>query len=632
MNMSNSLLQQASILLFLPAVLLVVTGIGRLVLHKTGPKTFSSVENMVFAAGIGFGLLSYSVFILGAFQCLYPSFIYGLVILASITSLAGWITIPKQVIAESGFKTDIPLQDKGLYILLAFFLCFGLFFVLTPAIGNDELTYHLAVPKLYIENHGFYFIPGNIFSNYPLSSEMLFLIGLVLQGDVLAKTIHFSMALFLLLSMWQFSIHYIPKMPSPVLGPLIFLSIPSVFINTHMAYNDIAMTFYSFLAFLGFMNWSVRQEKGWLVLCGVFSGLAVATKYSGLILPLLGCLGILVAARKHQRSPYRATIYLLTYYISAAIAGSPFYIKNWLLTGNPLYPFFYDFFGGLGWSSDQSRIYNYFLHSLGMGRSLYDYILLPFNLSFKAQMHSSVFDGVLGPIFILTLPFALGIKKLPTIIKISLGYCLFFFLFWASSAQQVRYLIPVFPLLAIISGYIAIYYYQKYKPLFILLIILIVTSITYNTYHIIVDFNKVRPDRFITGYEDKTAFLTRLIPAYPIFHHINTHLPENTKIFLIYMKNLGYLCNRPYYSDSMLESYTIEKILDRSKTPEDVMAELKATGFTHILYDINYILGEISSFPTRSKLLFLSFQQSYLQLVKADKNRFYLFKIMTPVK
>ncbi len=625
--MPSSLLQHAASLLFLLTVLLVAAGMGRLLLHKTCPKVFSIGENLVFAAGIGFGLLSYSIFSLGVFQLLYPSTIYGIVLLACILSLAGWITTQKQAPVEFDFKIELSLLDKGLFILLTILLCFSLLFLLTPSIGNDELTYHLAVPKLYLDHHGFYFIPGNIFSNYPLNTEMLFLPALMLQGDVFAKIIHFSMAMLVLTGMWHFSRHHLPEIASPALGLLVFFSIPSVFITSHMAYNDMAMAFYSFLAFYGFMNWFENQEKAWLVLCGVFTGLAAATKYSGLLLPLLGCLGVLYASRRNQEKPGQAIIYIAIYWFGATLAASPIYIKTWFMTGNPLYPFFYDIFGGLGWSKEQARHYGYFLHSLGMGRNFSDYIMLPWNLSINARMHSSAFDGILGPVFILTLPFAVGIKKVPTVIKISLIYCLFFFMFWASSAQQVRYLIPIFPVLAIITTYVLYKYRKAPKPMSVLLIILIAGSIIFNTYHISREFRTIRPDRFVFGRENRGTFLTRLIPSYPMFQHINTHLPEKTKVFFIYMRNLGYLCQRPYYSDSMFESYTIEKILERSRTPEKVLEELKEMGFTHILYDIHYTAGDLSTFSSEAQSLFRIFQIKYLKLIKKDKERFYLYEM-----
>ena len=111
-----------------------------------------------------------------------------------------------------------------------------------------------------------------------------------------------------------------------------------------------------------------------------------------------------------------------------------------------------------------------------------------------------------------------------------------------------------------------------------------------------------------------------------MLRYVNTQLPENSYIFAIYMKNLTYLLNRPFYSDSMFESYTIETLLNNSKTPEDVCLALKKKGFTHILYDINYVIGDAGTFSEENKKLFLAFQNRYLRLAKADKRRYFLYR------
>ena len=111
-----------------------------------------------------------------------------------------------------------------------------------------------------------------------------------------------------------------------------------------------------------------------------------------------------------------------------------------------------------------------------------------------------------------------------------------------------------------------------------------------------------------------------------MIRYVNTRLPEDAYVFTIYMKNLAYLFNRPFYSDSMFESYTIETILHNSKTPEEVRLELKKRGFTHILYDINYIIGETTTLSEENKRLFLKFQKRHLRLVKSEKGRYFLYR------
>jgi hypothetical protein len=298
-----------------------------------------------------------------------------------------------------------------------------------------------------------------------------------------------------------------------------------------------------------------------------------------------------------------------------------------MMTGNPLYPFLYEVFGGRGWDPEQARLYDLFVRSQGMGRGFLDYLLLPWNVSINARMGSPQFDGILGPIFILTLPFAVGMRKIAIGAKIAMFYCLFAFVFWASSPQQIRYLIPFLPFLAIMTGYI-LSYYQRRKSVFCLLAVFVAGGLGFNAYYIMKDFVKVRPLGVITGLEDRGHFLSRVVPSYTMFQYVNTHLPEDSKVFLIYMKNFGYLCERQYYSDSIFESYTIQKLLAHSATRADVYHGLKERSFTHILYDINYISGHMSTFSDVEKEMFLAFQERYLKLLKSDKGRYYLYRLV----
>ncbi len=627
--MPSALLQHTLNLLFLAGISFIAFGLGRLALCRAGTKFISLGEHVVFSLGLGFGILSYSVFVLGALQVLYPAAVYLLVGLYALLSLAGWLSLgcPLEIEGKYSFKNRHSFWDRCIGAILVACLFLGFFLVLTPAIGKDALSYHLAVPKLFLKHHGIHFIQGNIFAQYPLNSEMLFIAGLALRGDVLAKGIHFVMGLCILLGMWQFARHHISDIAFVPIALLVFYSIPSVFVGSHMAYSDLTVTFYAFLAVYAFANWFRRREDRWLILCGVLSGLAISTKYTALLLPFLGCLGILWACRHHRVSIQHISRLLLAYVTCAVVVGSPFYMKNWIMTGNPFYPLLYKILDGRGWDPEQARLYDLFLRSLGMGRGLWDYLSLPWNVSVNAKMHSPQFDGVLGPVFILILPFALGMRKIAIGVKIAMAYCLFTFMFWASSAQQIRYLIPVFPFLAIMSAYVLSYYHRR-SAVFGVLVVLMTGGLGFNGYHIAKDFLKIKPLGVMTGSEDRDAFLNRMIPSYAMFQYVNRELPEGSKIFFIYMKNLGYLCDHPYYSDSMFESYTIQKILGQSAIPADVYAYLKEGGFTHVLYDINYVSGEMSTFSEQEKDLFFAFQKKYLELMNAEKERYYLYRLL----
>jgi len=622
--MHNMLIQQGLTILLLIIFAFMLIGLGRLALYKNNIHFHSSGEIIFFSAGLGFGIVGYAVFFLGLFNGFY-SFSIGLLLACLlIMSLAGWFWVEKP---PSHFTNQKPCSqwEKLLLILLFFCLIMGLLLSLTPEIGKDALIYHLAVPKLFLNHHGFYFIQGNVFAHYPLHSEMLYLIGLLLQGDILAKGIHFLAHLFILLGMYHFIRFNMEMHNFPALSLILFCTIPSVFLISHMAYNDLFVTLYTMGAVFAFIKWSRNLEKGWLFLSSVFTGFAIASKYTALFLPSLGFFGVVWVSHQNCFTTRRTLYLLLIYGCILIITGSPFYIKNWIITGNPFYPFLYGIFGGRGWEPAQAQYYDFFVQTLGMGRTFFDYILLPWNLSIHAKMDSPQFDGIIGPVFILTLPFAIMLRKFDNILKIITVYCLLTFMFWASSAQQIRYLIPIFPFLAIYVGAI-LTHYQRNKLAFVVLLLFISGGLAHNGWHIFHDYINVKPVNVVIGKENRDVFLKRMLPSYAMFDFINSQLPQNSKIFLIYMKNWTFLCDKECYSDSMFESYTIQKILSQASTPANVFVKLTENGFSHLLFDIKYIYGRLSTLTPAEQNLFRTFTNEHLELVRADQS-YLLYRI-----
>jgi hypothetical protein len=613
-SMRTVLLQQGTTLLLLAGWCLINTGVGRFCLSATSIRPASPGEWVFLATGIGLTISGYAVFLLGLTGSLQASGIWLLLLSLSLFSAAGWF---RPIRTTPAVPARGSVWERTSVVLLGVLLLADLFLVLTPEVGKDALIYHLAVPKLYLLHHGFYFIPGNIFASYPLLGEMHYLLALFLQNDILAKAMNYAVLCGILLGMGLFASFPLRKHIFPVLSMLIFLSIPSVFAVSHMAYNDLFVTFFTLAALYSFVRWSEQGLTVWLILCGIFAGSAAACKYTALLLTPLGCLGILWSASRRKVETSQTLRSLALFTAAALIAGSPFYLKNWAMTGNPFHPFLYAIFGGRGWDTDQARLYDLFIQSLGMGRTVLDYLLLPWNVSLRAKMDSPQFDGILGPVFLLTLPFLAGLRRLETPVRLLLFYLLLTFLFWASSAQQIRYLIPLLPILALLTGTIMTRY-QSHRRIFAMLLCIVVASLAFNGYYLFRDFAKVIPMKAITGIESRDEFLSRRLPHYPMYRFVNRNLPPDARVFLIYMKNFTYLCDRDCYSDSMFEAHTLQKILQEESSAEGVRNRLKALGFTHLLYDVVFLLGEPSPLSTEQKSLFGNFQKQHLHAVHSE--------------
>ena len=59
----------------------------------------------------------------------------------------------------------------------------------------DEIAYHLTLPKLYVQAHEIYHVPFIVHSNWPMNSEMLFVVALLLGSDVAPHVIMLGMGL-----------------------------------------------------------------------------------------------------------------------------------------------------------------------------------------------------------------------------------------------------------------------------------------------------------------------------------------------------------------------------------------------------------------------------------------------------
>ena len=68
-------------------------------------------------------------------------------------------------------------------------------------------------------------------------------------------------------------------------------------------------------------------------------------------------------------------------------------------------------------------------------------------------------------------------------------------------------------------------------------------------------------------------------------------LDPESRVLLIYMRNLGYLAERSFHSDSVFEAHTLQTLLVRDASPNGLHRQLKSLGITHLMLDRNYVFG-----------------------------------------
>ncbi|HEX8237432.1 MAG TPA: phospholipid carrier-dependent glycosyltransferase [Abditibacteriaceae bacterium] len=514
---------------------------------------------------------------------------------------------------------------RGVNLALAIYLVavFLITFLLTLAPPNgadyDSLTYHLAAPEQYLRAGGIVELPYDHHTYFPFTMEMLYLLGLALQGSVLAKLFHWLMlplCCFALLAMGRR--HLTTR--AGLFGAALFASLPLVQSEATTAYVDLGFTAFVLLAFMCFANWLAAREAEnngetnggatnggwWLGWSGVFCGFAIGTKYLGfLTFGWLGlwALGTIIRRRNFQIKP------LLLFAVWAIVLGGGWYVRNWLWTGNPVFPFAYEIFGGRGWSAQMAADYTRDQVAYGFGRSPSDWLWLPWRFS-MAPLNIGVLDGrpvglplwpflhvppdngmggkfevdalllqsIIGPALLALSAPLLFVKNKPPVVRFIGWSFAFFWVFWAATSQQVRYILPALGLLCLPCGWAVEKYFNRSAVLKWTTGLALAAWLLFTPLFTLTKASSTLP--VIFGQETPDAYLTRTFSGYAAMRWASTNTPPNAR-FAVYGEPRCFYLQRDYFWADDPHNNLID--YNAIKTGADFVAALRAQRATHIL-------------------------------------------------
>ncbi|HID62047.1 MAG TPA: phospholipid carrier-dependent glycosyltransferase [Anaerolineae bacterium] len=548
-------------------LLLVATALGRLSRRWLDYSTL--LEEIVFSAAMGLGALSLLTLGLGLVGLFYRWLFWLLFLVLAVV-------LYPQVRAIASRLREGPILPTGtglnriLAIYLGFILILSFFQCLTPPIAWDSQVYHLTGPKLYRQAH---LLPVDIdlpYLGFPSLLEMLFTAGLLLKGDVVAKLIHYTYGLLTLLALFAFARRYFNRKVA-WLSMAILYSIPSLVLVSTWAYVDLGLIFYEFTAFYALMRWlEVRdkpfgsaQGRRWLALTAILCGLALGVKYTGVILPIT--LALIIASKLRPEGRRETGRALLLFGLLAIVVASPWYLKNFFSTGNPVYPFL---FGGTYW--DEFRAWWYSRAGTGLAFTApWRLLIAPWEMTVLGIQGTENYDATIGPILLTVVPLlALVWRKIASEERRVIGYaflvCLVQYLFWlygvAQSALliQTRLLFPIFALLALLAGYtvdkLAILTKRAFSLQWFVTTVLLL-ALGLNAVSSALHFISDSPLPYLAGFESKESYLTRHLGLYyTTVAHISENLPPSARILFLWEPR-SYYCQRDCRPDALLDRF-----------------------------------------------------------------------------
>lgn len=190
--------------------------------------------------------------------------------------------------------------------------------------------------------------------------------------------------------------------------------------------------------------------------------------------------------------------------------------------------------------------------------------------------------GGIGMLFLAFLPFLLLPRfRENRMIKFILYYSLAFFIIWVIRSPIKRRLIPIFPLLSIMVGYVIIRISELRKftkiPLFMIVTLALVFQMIYiapgglgKIYQRILVF---------AGLTSQEEYILKNEETYAVYRYINRNLSPDAKLYILNDPRTFY-CDRPYITIILRED---GRGYLRPRTGTELLAELKERGVSYIV-------------------------------------------------
>ena len=496
---------------------------------------------------------------------------------------------------------------------------------LVPPVSRDALVHHLAVPKLYLQHGGIYEIPSMIFSYYPMNLDLLYMIPLYFGNDILPKFIHFG---FALLTAWLIFDYLKRRLDSiyALLGAIFFLSLPIIIKLSITVYVDLGLIFFSTASLLLLLKWlGSGFNLKFLIGSGIFCGLAMGTKYNGLVAFFILTLFVPFIYSRYAQGDKPGFLkgfgQGLIFLLIALSVFSPWMIRNYHWKNNPIYPLYNNFFNPPPVVSSQNIIPSDSVDKKGdekkSGSGIFTYrsviynetwwqmALVPLRIFFQGEDGNFAhFDGKLNP-FLLLLPiFAFyRIKEESQYLrnekKILLAFAVLFFLFaFFSTVMRIRYISPFIPPLVILSVFGTkniIEIIKKFRTHtarkigFTLLALMLTFFIVLNAAYVADQFRYVDPFPYLKSALSRDEYISKYRFEYPAMQYINNNLPPDALVLFIFIGKRGYHCNREYIPDSVDHLTNFIQLVKSSDNPQKIWLGLKKKGITHLLVQIVFL-------------------------------------------
>ena len=571
------------------AILWSFWGLGQFSLNRLLKLTVGDpILNIAFALVIGQGIFIVALQCLAVSGLLLYSWLVTLLLGAGMLGILEWRRGERSFLFWSieAWQKSTKSERYG-FLLVMIFAIPSILAPLSPPLPGDELLYHLPHAQQWAQSGHLGINEWLRYPWFPYNYNLLFAGAYVIYDDVFTHMFNTLAGLLVAITTYRLGAKYF-NVTIGVVSTIIWIQILRG--DFGKANVDMGVTLYILSASVAFYWWiNSQKDRRWLAISAFLTGVAIGSKYQGLLfLPFFGL--ALVWFDRRVSSWLMAASALL-------IPSLYWYLRNAILTGDPFDPMGGNIFGFSDWDHR-------------------DYV----NQFTDLKRHSGFPNWLLWPA-VLSI-FSSSSRKSPVHIAI-ISLCTYTVLVWMVTSHLPRYLMPVFPFLALLA---AEQWCLLFKRTFFFLGGRTTSESIYSIMNIawVIIFmafiissgaaGKRYWSRIATNDEERREILKSAIPGYSVLEYANVN-----KMGRIYI--VGGLTDAIYYAPHPIwgDAFGPWRHLDIvSNEPSKFAGELSKRNFDAVIADGSLCL-ELERDPSFQKYFSIAFQDGGARLYRLEK-------------
>ena len=439
---------------------------------------------------------------------------------------------------------------------------------LAPVSSWEAAAAHIALPADYAREGRIALQPGNVWSGYPHLMHALYAAAYYEGGEKPVTLLNWCFGLLACGAAYGLGAR-LGGRRCGLITAAIFATAPIFLDQAGGVSIDLAFAAMATAALSALLAHLDTQRRGWLIAAALLAGSSSGVRHTGLLVCALLGIGVLagnVAARWRATALFAAV---------AMLAAAPWLLRSALVTGNPFFPFFLNYFPTH--AIDHAPVAGPGAHESILrsgGLRLVEFLRFPWDIVMRPGRYDgwSQSPGVL--VLALGVPgFLIGGRRARAVGLYAIAGGIFFFFFM----RLARYLLPFFIPMMALAGLAA----TRLRPLSRPVAALLSATFLYGlTLHTLVIHDKIP---VVLGMETREEHLRRRVERYELFRYLNRFCNDGGVVLSLDPRN--------YYLDPpAFQNVSTMKRL-REMTPDAQRDWLRAHRIKYVMMPLDFVRG-----------------------------------------